>query len=764
MPMSEDSAAAKADNQAPAASDPAFCPYVGLAPFEDDHADYFFGRSRDAEKLADNVLHAPITVLFGPSGVGKTSLLNVGLPRALAKRAAERQRRIKEAVASPVRRDGAAVVVCRSWSRDPRLEVVSEIGKAAALPIINGPPDVHEVAKRAVHKLSSNGDEPLVKLRKPLVIILDQFEEYFAYRSGDRDRDFEEQLDAIVRDESLEAHLLIVIREDRYYLLDRLRLTIPDILENTLELGHLGDKGVREAITRPVDEFNARIRGGKNPVAITPGFVDRVLAELRQDAGAGRDSELAATERPVELPYLQLALEKIWQAAGGTKEIEVLDEGILDHRSVKQIIADHLEEVIGGLTPDQQALCARLFDRLVTPTGTKFAMAADDLVPFAGGADENQVGRVLTRLSEADARVLTPVGRAGREPAFEIFHDVLGPPILRWKERFEAAREAEARERAERERLAAEASAAAAREAEARRRTRLVKRFVVVLVVLVMILSVVIESLYWTAVRGLPLGVLTERWAYLLGKPLPLPELIEIPAGSFRMGSPKTEQGRDNNEGPQRQVTIEPFEMGKNEVTFLEWDACVADGDCNGYRPEDENWGRGRRPVINVSWEDAKAYVVWLSSKTGKTCRLPSEAEWEYAARAGTMTKFALPAPDGSDDIAGKGLANCKDCGSQWIEQTEPVESFPANAFGVRDMHGNVFEWIEDCWHNNYAGAPKDGREWLGGESGDCSFRTLRSGSWYFDQNHARSASRGYLKTNVRNYDLGFRVVCSSPP
>ena len=118
------------------------------------------------------------------------------------------------------------------------------------------------------------------QLRKPLVIILDQFEEYFAYRSGDRD--LEKQLDTIVRDKSLDARLMIVLREDRYYLLDRLRLTIPDILENTLELGHLGDKAVREAITRPIDEFNARIRGGKNPVAITPGFVDRVLAELRQ--------------------------------------------------------------------------------------------------------------------------------------------------------------------------------------------------------------------------------------------------------------------------------------------------------------------------------------------------------------------------------------------------------------------------------------------------------------------------------------------------
>jgi formylglycine-generating enzyme required for sulfatase activity len=199
-------------------------------------------------------------------------------------------------------------------------------------------------------------------------------------------------------------------------------------------------------------------------------------------------------------------------------------------------------------------------------------------------------------------------------------------------------------------------------------------------------------------------------------------------------------------------------------VTFREWDACVADGACNGYHSADQGWGRGIQPVINVSWTDAQAYVAWLSRKMGKSCRLPSEAEWEYAARAGTTAEYALPAPNGSDDIKGKGLANCTDCGSQWdFKRATPIGQFPANAWGLHDMHGNVWEWVEDCFHDNYASAPEDGRAWGEEKSGDCSYRVLRGGSLLYDQVFARSAHRRRHSTYGRGSSFGFRVVCSSP-
>jgi formylglycine-generating enzyme required for sulfatase activity len=227
--------------------------------------------------------------------------------------------------------------------------------------------------------------------------------------------------------------------------------------------------------------------------------------------------------------------------------------------------------------------------------------------------------------------------------------------------------------------------------------------------------------------------------------------MVVVPAGSFVMGSPKDEKGRRDDEGPQHKVTIaRSIAVGKFEVTFDEWDACVAAGGCS-HKPEDAGWGRGRRPVINVSWEDAQGYVRWLSKKTGKSYRLLSEAEWEYAARAGTETRY----PWG--DEPGSNRANFRESGSQWSnKQTAPMGSFAPNAFGLHDMIGNVWEWTQDCWNGSYEGAPEDGRPW---ESGDCGRRVVRGGSWWSNPENARSASRRWLEPGYRGNGLGFRLA-----
>ena len=235
------------------------------------------------------------------------------------------------------------------------------------------------------------------------------------------------------------------------------------------------------------------------------------------------------------------------------------------------------------------------------------------------------------------------------------------------------------------------------------------------------------------------------------------PEMVVVPAGRFLMGSPKG-QGYDN-ERPQHEVTIaKPFAVAKFALTFDEWDACAARGGC---RPDvsDSGWGRGRRPVINVSWDDAQAYVKWLSSITGKPYRLLSEAEYEYAARAGTETKY----PWGDDiKLNGKAMANCDGCGSQWDDkQTAPVGSFSANRLGLYDMVGNVFEWTEDCWHANYEGAPADGSPWT---SGDRVARVVRGGSWDSGPDGLRSAARVGIGSDLRLHVLGFRVARTLTP
>lgn len=237
---------------------------------------------------------------------------------------------------------------------------------------------------------------------------------------------------------------------------------------------------------------------------------------------------------------------------------------------------------------------------------------------------------------------------------------------------------------------------------------------------------------------------------------LPLPRMMQIPAGSFLMGSPDSEPERISREGPQHRVTISrPFEMGVAPVTFEQWDQCYVDGGCN-HNPDDQGWGRGARPVINVSWSDIQEYLRWLSGKAGQRYRLPTEAEWEYSARGGTTTTYYW-----GNEI-GKNNANCKGCGSKWDErQTAPVESFRKNSFGLYDMAGNVGQFVEDCSHDTYSGAPVNGSPW----SADvCHNHVVRGGSWIYESTGVRVAFRFLLGgVNDRMRDVGFRLARTLP-
>ncbi|MBV1695304.1 MAG: SUMF1/EgtB/PvdO family nonheme iron enzyme [Hyphomicrobiales bacterium] len=241
------------------------------------------------------------------------------------------------------------------------------------------------------------------------------------------------------------------------------------------------------------------------------------------------------------------------------------------------------------------------------------------------------------------------------------------------------------------------------------------------------------------------------------------PEMVVVPAGSFMMGSPNSEQGRSSDEGPLRRVTIaKPFAVGKFEVTFAEWDACVSEGGCK-HKPE-TSWGRGRQPVMRVSWDDiAKEYLPWLSKKTGKTYRLLTEAEWEYAARAGTTTPFSFGQ---TISIAEANYNGNYTYGSGrkgvYREKTIEVGSLnKPNAWGLHDMHGNVWEWVQDCYANTYNGAPTDGR--AANDSAGCS-RVLRGGSWGYDPLLLRSANRSGNRPVNRNSGIGFRLARTLNP
>ena len=221
--------------------------------------------------------------------------------------------------------------------------------------------------------------------------------------------------------------------------------------------------------------------------------------------------------------------------------------------------------------------------------------------------------------------------------------------------------------------------------------------------------------------------------------------------------------GGDDNERPVHLVHIESFALGKTEVTFAEFDAFVRA--TNRSLPKDEGWP-GNRPVINVSWNDAQSYVDWLSNRTGKRFRLPSESEWEYAARAGTTTKFSWGDTPSNLHAHAEAVDN-KSTSAKTPEpegwsndgfrkKTAPVGQFQANKFGLSDMHGNVYEWVEDCYVSTYLGAPTNGRARTNNE---CKYRVVRGGSWDTEAKYLRSANRGLISPGARNERTGFRVA-----
>jgi formylglycine-generating enzyme required for sulfatase activity len=228
------------------------------------------------------------------------------------------------------------------------------------------------------------------------------------------------------------------------------------------------------------------------------------------------------------------------------------------------------------------------------------------------------------------------------------------------------------------------------------------------------------------------------------------PEMVVLQPGSYVMGDDRG----DRSERPAHRVTISsPYAIGKYEVTVAQWNACVQADACKAI--SSTAGSPDKSPARDISWTDARRYVQWLSKLTGRNYRLPTEAEWEYAARAGTGSRYWW---------GGKmkaGMANCKGCGGDWSNDAPAnVDVFPANPFGLYGMNGGVWEWVEDCWHKDYAGAPTDGSAWT---SSDCRENVIRGGAWRNDSSYAHSSSRFTYDTTVRYILNGFRVAKTLP-
>ncbi len=235
-------------------------------------------------------------------------------------------------------------------------------------------------------------------------------------------------------------------------------------------------------------------------------------------------------------------------------------------------------------------------------------------------------------------------------------------------------------------------------------------------------------------------------------------ELVTINAGRFMMGSAKGQR----DEQPVHRVEVETFRLMAAEVTWNQYQPCIKEGVCSENRKDggDNGWGRGNRPVLEVSWRDIQKYIHWLKRKTGQRYRLPSEAEWEYAARAGQQGKYSwgnhiacnLARYEQYKSYDGQYKGRC----GNPSQKTSVVKSYPANAFGLYDMHGNIWEWVQDCWHANYNDAPQTASVWSGG---DCNSRVLRGGSWLVTADEIRSANRHFHSPSKRSGRFGFRLA-----
>ncbi|MGO9742818.1 MAG: SUMF1/EgtB/PvdO family nonheme iron enzyme, partial [Roseiarcus sp.] len=721
-------------------------PYRGLAAMEEKDSDYFFGRKRETLDVLSALAGAPdrLPVLIGNSGVGKSSLAQAGVLAALKRQAWPEG-------AGDANPWPAAFHDSRQWSyltlrpgADPLkalVETFLDSWQFAAtdperVKHQNGWIELLLDGKAALTDLIDATERRRTELDQPrppqIFLYIDQGEELYARAEERQGRRFSELVAEALSDKrlramlSLRADFLGHLQNDELLFKARRQIDVPPLREAEL----------RQIVAHPAELLAARFE--------TEGLIDiiprRTAEDSVKDAGA--------------LPLLSYTLDDMW--SGMVKRGDGTLRLPAQSFELGGVLVDRADKFLAGHPGAEEAL-----RRILT---LRLASVREDGEPTRRRAAREeftqQEWRLVSELADHPNRLLVTVTTEAGQTYAEVAHEAIfrrwaklrewiasAREFLAWRSGLEAARRAwqAAPERSKSDALLMGLALAQARgwlatraedlpsddrdfigqsiarERRARGRIRRVQAlaYAGLIVVIVGLIgwikqAAIAEQFHWwwkvqpymlaefrphllsaAAERALKPGASFRECAK------DCPEMVVIPAGKFTMGSPgpetgHPETGRYDSEGPQHEVTMaKPFAAAKFDVTFAEWDACVAVGGC----PEisDGGFGRGEKPAINVSWDEAQQYVAWLAKMTGEPYRLLSEAEWEYAARAGTTTAYYW-----GDEI-GKGNANCDGCGSQWDnQQTSPVGSFKPNGFGLHDMAGDVFQWVEDCVNLNY--------------------------------------------------------------
>ncbi len=769
-------------------------PYRGLAAMEEKDSDYFFGRERKTVDVITALASAPdrFPMLLGNSGVGKSSLAQAGVLAALKRQA------WPEGAGAP----GAwpqAFQESRRWcflTLKPGTEPLKALVESFLDTWQLGSTDPERVKQqngwiellrdgramlRDLLDATERRYKELDRVKPPAFLLyIDQGEELYV-RAEERQRlRFSEVIAQGIADPRL--YTLMSMRTD---FLGELQRDEPlYLVHRHINVPPLREAELREVVSRPAELLSARFESA----GLADNITRRTAEDSVKDVGA--------------LPLLSYTLDDMWT------QMVRRGDGVL------RLPAESFE--LGGVLVDRAdaflAAHPKSQDELRRIFTLKLATVREGEEPTRRRALRSEFTdeewRLVSELADHPNRLLVTATPEGSETYVEVAHEAIfrrwgklrdwiaaEREFLAWRTGLEAARrtwqatpdssksdallmgagltQAQSWIEKRREDLPVLdrdfIDQSAKRESKARARAARMRALIYVLLVGIIASLVgwinqgyVKEQIHWHMtmrpymVANVGPYVLKPEAERAL-KPLAsfrecakdCPEMVVVPAGEFMMGSPATEEGRSANEGPQRLITIaKPFAVSKFAVTFADWDACVSVGGCP--HVSDSGFERGTRPVINVRWDEAQQYGAWFSKMTGRPYRLLTETEWEYAARAGSATAYFW------GDRIGEGNANCNDCGSQWDgRQTSPVGSFKPNAFGLYDMAGNVWQWVQDCYHDDYNGAPTDGSAWI---IGDCSRRVVRGGSWGNVPQYLRSASRDWFSADDRDFHVGFRL------
>ena len=779
-------------------------PFPGLASFGDDDADaaLFYGRSREIAETLDELRQIRAAgdrrpfLILGASGAGKSSLLKAGvIPRLRREAPAWLPVRAFRPGADPLL--NFAEALARSMADFGRVEAHGTIRDRLF--------DVWSQAERDKNELTPAGQAALEaalelegrKLRDAahragatILVSVDQAEE-MVRADGDSGDALADYLHAALESATSGWQLVFTIRTDTFPKLQAHR-RFQDLKGRAYDLRSVPAFRFDSVVEEPAKRYGVAVE-------------DPLVYALVEDA-----------PKEDALPLLAFALQRLWRQYAASRALT--KNNYEKGGGLRGLIEDAAERALRGLTPDEDValpggpppkhrvdLAASTFVpalaqindqgatvrcvaswnsfnddqrdllskfdqwRLVVRRGTQVDGGTVEVAHEAlfrewarlkGWFEPERARLEALRLLQVDALTWD---RNGRDAAFLNHHD------KRLTEATTLSRIEGYRKRLDPLELHYLAACHEAERLTQQRRRRVQALFGMMLAGIIVGLGGWIKqdyigeqiNWYWT----LRPYAAANIWPYVLTttaerelKPLEsfrecakdCPEMIVIPAGAFTMGSPQTDPDYSPAEEPQHRVVIaSSFAVSKFDVTFADWDACVSVGWCP--KAVDAGMGRDTKPAVNVSWEDAQRYVAWLSKMTGRPYRLLTEAEWEYAARAGTVTAFYW------GDEVGTGNANCFGCRGGWDnQQTSPVGSFKPNAFGLYDMAGNVWQWLEDCFNDNYEGAPADGSAWT---TGDCSRRVVRGGSWNFFSASLRSAYRGRNSARIRLSGLGFRIA-----